>query len=96
MNIFASCGQDKRVLIWTSIQSDGDSDSEYTCTAQLPPVADENALFSDTVWKVNWSPMGLMLAVSYGDNRVSLWKENIQGIWECIQDIQGEINSETN
>lgn len=96
MSIFASGGQDKRVLIWTSMQSDENSDSVYTCTAQLPPITnenDENALFSDVVWKVNWSPMGLVLAVSYGDNRVSLWKEDVQGIWECVQDIQdGETN----
>ena len=28
-----------------------------------------------------------MLAVSGGDNKVSLWKETLEGHWVCISDV---------
>ena len=39
-----------------------------------------------------WSPIcrsvsGNMLAVSGGDNKVSLWKETLEGQWVCISDV---------
>lgn len=58
-------------------------------------------LFSaeDTVWHVNWSHCGSMLACAHGDNQVerllpfeflminvqvTLWKESLNGEWKCI------------
>ena len=32
-------------------------------------------------WRVNWSVTGNILAVSSGDDDVSMWKETIQGEW---------------
>ena len=29
-----------------------------------------------------------MLAVSGGDNKVSLWKENMKGEWDCVKWIE--------
>ena len=43
--------------------------------------------FDAVVWRVSWSLSGNILAVSGGDNKVSLWKENLKGIWECVQTI---------
>ncbi len=44
--------------------------------------------FDDVVWHVSWSVSGNMLAVSGGDNRVTLWKENLAGgDWVCISDL---------
>jgi hypothetical protein len=38
-------------------------------------------------WRVSWSLSGNVLAVSTGDNRVSLWKEKLSGGWECVKTI---------
>lgn len=39
-------------------------------------------------WRVSWSLSGNVLAVSTGDNRVSLWKEKLSGGWECVKTIE--------
>ncbi|KAJ2495893.1 GTPase-activating protein S13 [Coemansia sp. RSA 1972] len=71
----ASCSQDKNVYIWTrNVQSESDWKQQA-----LEP-------FPDVVWRVSWSLSGNVLAVSCGDNRVTLWKENIMGEWECISE----------
>ena len=52
--------------------------------------------FEDVVWHVSWSVSGNMLAVSGGDNKVSLWKETIDGKWIRISDVnkgQGNVSS---
>jgi len=35
------------------------------------------------------SEIGNILAVAYGDNEVSLWKEAIDGEWQCISTLSG-------
>ena len=40
--------------------------------------------FSCVVWRVSWSVTGSILAISGGDNLVTLWKENLVGEWEQI------------
>lgn len=72
----ASASQDKSVRIWTS---DPSSPGEWRST-QLG--------FESVVWRVSWSLSGNVLAVSAGDNKVSLWKENLKGEWECVKDIE--------
>lgn len=76
----ASASQDHTVRIWT-----------------LPAgaeVSDEGAWKSETldfevvVWRVSWSMAGNVLAVSGGDNRVSLWKEKLRGGWECVKTME--------
>ncbi|KNE63681.1 hypothetical protein AMAG_08777 [Allomyces macrogynus ATCC 38327] len=72
----ASCSQDKTVYIWT----------------QTSPVAgfEKKKLhtFADVVWRVSWSLAGDVLAVSSGDNKVTLWRENVEGEWECISTLE--------
>jgi len=35
-----------------------------------------------------------MLAVSGGDNKVSLWRESVEGQWICISDVnKGQGNT---
>lgn len=70
--VIASGGQDFNVIIWKRPFET----SEWT-TVILPP-------FSDMVWHVSWSLMGNILAVSNGDNRVSLWHEGPDQAWDCI------------
>ena len=43
--------------------------------------------FPDVVWRVSWSLAGNILAVSCGDGKVTLWKENLKGTWECVSDM---------
>ena len=43
--------------------------------------------FPDVVWRVSWSLAGNLLAVSCGDGKVTLWKENLKGVWECVSDM---------
>jgi protein transport protein SEC13 len=69
----ASASQDKTVKIWTSDASGGWSHKTIN--------------FDTVVWRVSWSLSGNVLAVSSGDNKVSLLKENLRGEWEFIKTI---------
>lgn len=40
------------------------------------------------VWRVSWSLSGNVLAVSGGDNRVTLWKETLKGEWERVSSVE--------
>jgi len=73
--IIASCSQDCTVTIWTQ------EDPSSTWTSK--PLHK----FPDVVWRVSWSVTGNILAVASGDNRVSLWKEGVDGEWKQIQSI---------
>lgn len=72
----ASASQDKTVRIWTSDPAHpGQWDSK-------------ELKFDAVVWRVSWSLSGNVLAVSGEDNKVSLWKENLRGEWECVRTIE--------
>lgn len=43
--------------------------------------------FPDVVWRLSWSLSGNLLAVSSGDSKISLWKENLEGVWEHVQEM---------
>lgn len=72
----ASASQDKTVRIWTT---DAKAPGEW---------ASKEIKFDAVVWRVSWSLSGNVLAVSSGDNKVSLWKENLKGEWECVKTIE--------
>lgn len=72
----ASASQDKTVRIWTS---DSTSQGQWACKVLN---------FDAEVWRVSWSLSGNMLAVSGGDNKVSLWKENLRGEWESVKTME--------
>ncbi|CAI9715029.1 protein SEC13 homolog [Octopus vulgaris] len=59
-SIIASCSQDGSVVIWTN---DG------TANVWTPKILYQ---FNDVVWHVSWSVTGNILAVSGGDNKVSV------------------------
>jgi protein transport protein SEC13 len=73
----ASASQDKTVRIWTSTNP-GDPAS-WQLSKTLP--------FEAVLWRVSWSLSGNILAVSGGDNKVSLWKENLRGEWEMVREV---------
>lgn len=70
------------MIIWSS---DGGQSSTWT-----PKTLHT---FEDVVWHLSWSVSGNMLAVSGGDNKVSLWKEGLDGTWSCVSDGSGKGNS---
>ncbi|GJQ84421.1 hypothetical protein Trydic_g3893 [Trypoxylus dichotomus] len=74
---------DRRVVIWTS-----DNCQSWNSTVLQT--------FDDVVWNVSWSLNGNILAVSGGDNKITLWKQNLEGSWQCISDVskgQGQIST---
>ncbi|KAF8752970.1 WD repeat SEC13 family [Rhizoctonia solani] len=76
----ATASQDRTVII----HSKATPTSAWT-QAFLHPTSDANETkFPDVVWRVSWSLAGNILAVSCGDGKVTLWKENLKGGWECI------------
>lgn len=79
----ASCSQDRRVIIWTS-----DDAISWNSTALHT--------FDDVVWNVSWCLYGNVLSVSGGDNKVTVWKQSLEGNWQCISsDVSkgpGQIN----
>ncbi|KAI5288402.1 GTPase-activating protein S13, partial [Ascosphaera acerosa] len=74
----ASASQDNTVRIWTSDPSSANP-GEWTC---------QTLQFNCVMWRVSWSTSGNVLAVSGGDNHVSLWKEDLKGHWEKVKDIE--------
>jgi len=71
-SLIASCSQDKKVILWTQ---DGASAGAWN---------QKEIQFSCVVWRVSWSVTGNILAVSGGDNQVTLWKESLLGEWTQI------------
>ncbi|GAA5976766.1 hypothetical protein JCM11641_000865 [Rhodosporidiobolus odoratus] len=93
----ASAGQDKTVYIWTQTSPSGPwsrvalspspSPSPAAQPGQPPAAPQSEGKFGDVVWRVSWSVAGNVLAVSSGDGKVSLWKENIKGTWEEVSEL---------
>ena len=46
------------------------------------------------LWKVSWSQVGNMLAISGGDNQVRIMSENANGEWNQIQVVNEESSQE--
>ena len=76
----ASASQDHTVRIWTLPAGADVSDANaWHC---------ETLDFEVVVWRASWSMSGNVLAVSGGDNRVSIWKEKLKGGWECVRTVE--------
>jgi protein transport protein SEC13 len=74
----SSCGQDGQVLMW----SQGE---QMNSPWQKTPLTREP--FKAPVWRVSWSVTGSILAVSSGDNQVTLWKESLDHQWHCLSQL---------
>lgn len=79
----ASASQDRHVIIWSS------TDLTTWSSTILHT-------FDDVVWSVSWSLTGNILAVTGGDNKVTLWKENNENQWMCINDDSSATTSQQN
>jgi protein transport protein SEC13 len=74
----ASASQDKTVRIWTQAATP-QGVAEWKLSKRLD--------FEAVLWRVSWSLSGNVLAVSGGDNKVTLWKENLKGEWSCVREV---------
>lgn len=72
----ASASQDKTVRIWTSDPANPGQWNSKVLNFDAP------------VWRVSWSLSGNVLAVSGGDNKVTLWKENLRGEWDIVKTLE--------
>eukprot|EP00606_Chrysophyceae_sp_TOSAG23-5_P000385 GSChrysophyteH2.ASY1.ANO1.1308.1 assembled CDS len=80
-NIVASCSEDKSVYIWSE-GSTSNGEYEWQCTLLKQ--------FDAPVWRVSWSVTGNVLAVSTGDNLVSLWKQSTDESWVQLSSVDSE------
>lgn len=71
----ATGSQDGRVVIW----SQEERQAAWT-KKMLPP-------FNAVIYGLSWSPMGNILAVASGDNKVSMFKESLDGQWVAVSSI---------
>jgi protein transport protein SEC13 len=78
----ASCGDDQSVIIWVEKNT-----GEWQ--------AKERLSFDEGTWRVSWSVMGNLLAVSYGENKVSMWKESLDGKWKTLSTMTGGSEGES-
>jgi len=88
----ATASQDKTVIIWTKDNLAAPwvkttLDPASASTSPTTAASTSSGKFPDVVWRVSWSLAGNILAVSCGDGKVSLWKENLRGVWECVSDM---------
>lgn len=74
-NIIASCSEDRTVYIWKQKEVNGD----WTTTLLKE--------FDAPVWRVSWSTTGNILAVSSGDNKVTLWKQSVDESWVQVSNV---------
>lgn len=86
----ATASQDRTVIVWTQ---NGAGAPWAKNVLQPKTDKDDPAKFPDTVWRVSWSISGNVLAVSCGDGKVSLWKENLKGAWECISEYVARLTA---
>lgn len=82
--VVASAGQDRKVIIW-SREVEGDGMGEWSSV--------ELETFPSAVWSVSWSPTGSVLGVAYGDDQVTLWKEEMDGKWKKVSDVSSKGGS---
>ncbi|CAM6105805.1 unnamed protein product [Calypogeia fissa] len=71
----ASASQDGTVVIWTQGKEGDQWEGRVLNDFQSP------------VWRVSWSLTGNILAVADSTNRVSLWKEAVDGEWSQVTTV---------
>lgn len=80
VHIVASCSEDCTVLIW---RKEGD--------AKWEPLLLHT--FDQPVWRVSWSVTGSILAVSSGENSVTLWKAGLDGVYSQVSHVEDVANN---
>lgn len=80
----ASCGEDGTVLVWTEDAAAG-GDGKRTMRPKLLN------RFDAPVWRLSWSVTGNVLAVSSGDDEVTLWKQTLEGEWKLMSSVEDVV-----
>ncbi|KAK4536295.1 hypothetical protein CDCA_CDCA08G2320 [Cyanidium caldarium] len=82
-SLLASAGQDKRVIVWRqdALPSPGERGGGGVWKHRELP------RFKAPCWGVSWSATGMLLAVSCGDQTVTLWKEGADGEWQLVGNV---------
>nr|CDJ94434.1 WD40 repeat domain containing protein [Haemonchus contortus] len=83
----ASCGNDKLVKIWVV---DEKAVILWRCNENGEWNAKLLERTQDALWHVSWSVCGTILSVSGEDNKIVLWRENLQGQWQKMDDSNGK------
>lgn len=68
----ASASQDRTVIIWSQDKPGAEWKKQLLQEEKFP----------DVCWRASWSLSGNILAISGGDNKVTLWRESLDGKWE--------------
>ncbi|CAI4221352.1 unnamed protein product [Auanema sp. JU1783] len=76
-----SCGQDRNLYLWRC--------NDIAQGEWIPKLIEKA---DGALWHISWSLCGTMLSVSGEDNKVILWKENLQGQWMKIEEDQEKRN----
>lgn len=74
----ASCSEDGKVIVWTQTEI-----GKPWGSVQLEP----SSTLPQPVWSVSWSTTGNLLAVASGEDSVTIWKENIDGQWRPVGNL---------
>ncbi|BFZ57646.1 GTPase-activating protein S13 [Savitreella phatthalungensis] len=79
----ATGGQDRHVYIWTRLATDAEN-----APWKRTHLRNDKTPFPDVVWRVSWSESGNLLAVSCGDGKIYVYKEEATGWTEVSQVTQ--------
>lgn len=74
----ATASQDRTCVIWSQEHNNGPWKKTLLQQDKFP----------DVLWRASWSLSGNILALSGGDNKVTLWKEDLEGKWEPAGEVQ--------
>ncbi len=78
-DIVASCSEDQKVKLWKRTAAHDPSKDEWALLREIN--------INTPAWKVSWSHVGGLLAVSGGDNQVTVYKESLNGEWEVVSRV---------
>ena len=81
--MIASCSEDQTCRVWVSEGNKKQWVQRQEISMNAP------------LWKVSWSPVGNMLAISSGDNEVRIMSETASGEWVQVQMVSEETSQES-
>ena len=91
--MIASCSEDGTCKVWVS-QSVADQANKGQQTLKWTQRQEIRFDANVPLWKVSWSQVGNMLAISGGDNQVRIMSENTNGEWNQIQVVNEQTSQE--
>lgn len=78
--LIAVVDENKRLRVWASEGSQNSANKQW--------VIQEEKTFKYPAWKCSWSPIGFLLAVSFGNNETKVFKyDKKSNTWEQVSEI---------